>query len=291
MKNIAQYLESYKIARKTQVVTDNLIQTRLLLELYENDRTIYLLALDNPKCFSKTELKNINTGLKNITNDADTVRSWIFAEIGIPGRNYYDTYVPFTKYLTTPQVLTACIKAGLKYKTLTCKLKDGNLVWIDSVKPSGEYGVYWPIDFIEGKSNWRDAAKRIDDFYKAFSVALSADGKTVIQFQKDHSYPGLFDFNSEPMLSACQKLSDAQDNVGALQVKFTVDISRLLPDPKWVIETSSNGELLVNQPLKGQIFTVPVKSDFTAGTLSIPGNFSNKHFALIDGFVYKFSAC
>ena len=291
LKTKARYAANYKTARTTNLVADNMLQTRALLELYENDRTIYLLALENPKCFSKAELENINIGLKNTSDDAETIRSWIFVGIGIPGKNFYETYVPFAKYLTTPLVLAACEKAGLKYKTMTCRLKDGHLIWIDSVKPSGDYGVYWPTDFIEGKSNWRDAAKRVDEFFLAFSTAVSTDGKTGIQFQKDHSYPGLFDFNAEPKLSACQKFIDAQNNVGALQVKYTADISRLNPDPNWIIETNPNGELLANQPLAGQIFSVPVKVDMTVGTTSIPGTYSTKHIALINGVVYRFSAC
>ena len=291
IKTKALYTTNYKIARKSNLVTDNMLQTRALLELYENERTIYLLALDNPKCFSKAELKNITIGLKNTTDDAETIRSWIFVEIGIPGKNFYETYTPFAKYLTTPLVLAACEKVGLKYKTMTCTLKDGNIIWIDSVKPSGDYGVYWPTDFIEGKSNWRDAAKRVNDFFARFSTAASTDGITGIQFQKDNSYPGLFDFNVEPKLTACQKFIEAQNKVGLIQFKYTADISRLIPDPNWVLETNPNGELLANKPLAGQIFSVPIKVDMTIGTTTIPGNYSTKHIALINGSVYRFSAC
>ena len=288
---LSKYSAKYKIARQTNQVSDNMEQTRALLELLENDRTIYLLALESPKCFSKAELDNIKIGLKNTTDDAETIRSWIYVGIGIPGKNYYTRYVPFAKYLTTPLVLATCDKSGAKYKTLTCKTKGGKLVWIDSVKPDGNYEVYWPTDFIDGKSNWRDAANRVDSFFQALSNAASSDGVTSIQFQKDHSYPGLFDFNSEPKLSACQKFIDAQNNVGKLDVKYTADISRLTPDPEWIIQSNANGELLANQPLAGQIFSVPIKVDFTQGTTSIPGTYSIKHIALINGVVYKFSAC
>ena len=290
-KALSSYTQKYKTARETKNVDDNLAQTRALLELYENGRSIYLLALENKPCFSKTEIENLNVALKNFSDDAETVRNWIDIKIGIPGKNFYNKYVPFAKSITTPMVLSACPKLGQKYKTLTCKIKNGELTWIDSAKPSGEYGIYWPTDFIDGYVNWRGAADRVSKFFEQLSVAASTDGPTSFKFQKDHTYPGLFDFTSEPKLSACQKFIDAQGNVGKIDVKYTADISSLIPDPEWIIKTATNGELLLNQKLEGQIFSVLLKVDITQGTFVSNGSYSIKRIAIINGEVYRFSSC
>ena len=289
--NLSSYSQKYKKARESQTVEDNLSQTRALLELFESDRTIYLLALENKKCFSTTELKNIEVALKNTTDDAETVRNWIYVKTGIPGKNFYDKYVPFAKSITTPVALSLCPKLGKKFQTLTCVNRKGKLLWIDSANPSGNYESYWPTDFIDGYVNWRGAANRIYEFLEKLSVASSTDGLTSVQFQKDRAYPGLFDFNSEPKLSACQKFIDLQNNAGKLEVKYTADFSSLIPDSEWRIEKSSNGELLVNQKLTGQIFSVLLKVDVSQGTFVSKGEYSTKRFALIKGEVYRFSAC
>ena len=285
------YTQKYIIARTTNSTEDNLAQTRALLELYENDRSIYLIALENKTCFTKTEIQNLNVALKNTSDDAETVRNWIYVKIGIPGKNFYDKYVPFAKNLTTPMVLSACSKLGQKYKSLTCKIKAGKLTWIDSAKPTGDYGTYWPTDFIDGLVNWREAASRVSKFFDELSIAASTDGPTSVKFQKDHVYPGLFDFTSEPKLSACQKFIDAQNNVGNLSVKYTVDISSLIPDPEWKIDSATNGELLVNQKFEGQVFSILLKVDITQGTFVSNGSYSIKHIAIKNGQVYRFSAC
>lgn len=287
----SSYSQKYKTARETKSIEDNISQTRALLELFENDRTIYLLALENRKCFSKTEVANTEVALKNTTDDAETVRNWIYVKIGIPGKNFYSKYVPFTESLTTPMVLSFCPKLGQKFKSLTCKNRNGKLLWIDSANPSGEYTSYWPTDFIDGYVNWRGAADRIYKFLEQLSIASSTDGPTSVQFQKDRAYPGLFDFNSEPKLSACQKFIDLQNNAGKLDVKYTADLSSLRPDTEWKIENSPNGELLINQKLTGQIFSVLLKVDVTQGTFVSNGNYSTKHFGIINGEVYRFSAC
>jgi hypothetical protein len=288
---LSSYSQKYKKARESKSIEDNLSQTRALLELFENDRTIYLLALENRKCFSKTEIKNTEVALKNTTDDAETVRSWIHVKMGIPGKNFYKKYVPFAKSITTPMVLSICPKLGQKFQTLTCKNQKGKLLWIDSANPSGDYESYWPTDFIDGYVNWRGAANRIYEFLEQFSIASSTDGSTSVQFQKDRAYPGLFDFNSEPKLSTCQKFIDLQNNAGKLDVKYTADFSSLIPDLEWKIESSPNGELLANQKLSGQIFSVLLKVDVTQGTFVSKGDYSTKRFAIINGQVYRFSAC
>jgi hypothetical protein len=287
----SSYSQKYRKARETNNTEDNLLQTRALLELFENDRSIYLLALENKKCFSRTEVKNTEVALKNTTDDAETVRSWIFVKTGIPGKNFYNKYVPFAKSITTPMALSVCPKLGQKFKTLTCKNQNGKLLWIDSANPSGDYESYWPTDFIDGYVNWRGAANRIYEFLEKLSIASSTDGSTSVQFQKASSYPGLFDFNAEPKLSACQKFIDLQNNAGKIDVKYTADFSSLIPDPDWKVENSPNGELLVNQKLSGQIFSVLLKVDISQGTFVSKGEYSTKRFGLINGAVYRFSAC
>jgi len=288
---LSSYSQKYKAARESKNIEDNMSQTRALLELFENDRTIFLLALENKKCFSKTEIENLEIALKNTTDDAETVRNWLYVKIGIPGKNFYSSYIPFAKDITTPRVLSPCPKLGQKFKTLTCKKKNGKLIWIDSANPSGEYASYWPTDFIDGFVNWRGAADRVYKFFDQLSVAVSTDGPTSVQFQKDHVYPGLFDFNSEPKLSSCQKFSEAQSNVGKIEIKYTADISSLIPDPDWQIVSAPNGELLINQKFTGQIFSVLLKVDISQGTFVSNGTYSIKHIAIINGEVYRFSAC
>jgi hypothetical protein len=287
----SSYSQKYKIARESKSIEDNMSQTRALLELFENDRTIFLLALENKKCFSKTEIENLEIALKNTTDDAETVRNWIYVKIGIPGKNFYSSYIPFAKDITTPRVLSSCPKLGQKFKTLTCKKKNGELIWIDSANPIGKYESWWPTDFIDGYVNWREAADRLYEFLEQLSLASSTDGPTSVQFQKDRAYPGLFDFNSEPKLSACQKFIDLQNNAGKLDVKYTADFSSLISDPEWKIESSPNGELLTNQKFKGQIFSVLLKVDITQGAFVNNGTYSIKHIAIINGEVYRFSAC
>jgi hypothetical protein len=174
ISELAEYSSKYKKARGTNLVEDNMDQTRALLELYENDRSISLRALEDKTCFSPTELKIINNILKNSTYDAETVKNWLDVLIGIPGKKYYGSYLNFIKDVTTPKPTYPCAKSGTKYKKLICKLKDGNLAWTDSVKPiSSETVTSWPTDYIDGKVNWREAAKRITEFFKELSAASS----------------------------------------------------------------------------------------------------------------------
>jgi hypothetical protein len=251
-----------------------------------------LRALEDKTCFSPTELKIINNILKNSTYDAETVKNWLDVLIGIPGKKYYGSYLNFIKDVTTPKPTYPCAKSGIKYKKLICKLKDGNLAWTDSVKPiSSETVTSWPTDYIDGKVNWREAAKRITEFFKELSAASSLSGAASVEFMKKYSYPGLFNFDLEPKLSACQKFVDLQNSAGTIKVDYTVDLTRLTADPTWMLTSSEGGVLLENQKLVGQIFSIPLRVSVAQNDYSNSGAFSIKRVAIIEGQVYRFSAC
>ena len=292
LKVFKQYSAEYDLARKSKLVEDNLKQTRSLLDLYENDRSLFLRALESKKCFTPTEILNLESQLANSDSDAKSVRSWIDALVGIPGNKFYTSYLKLPKYLIKPTAWNFCEKKGAKFKTLTCKISEGKLRWIDaSFSPSKTYSPSWPTDFIEGQVNLIEAKKRILIYYDKLSVATSTSGTVSVDFMKRTSFPGLFDFNAEPKITACRNFAELQEKAGSFKVKYVVSEENIKPDPDWVISDGSRGELIVNQKFKGQVFSVPVRVELSQGDWSEPGTFANRHVALIDGVVYRFSAC
>lgn len=289
-----QYVRDYDLARKAENLSENIAQTRSLLELYENDRTIFLRALESKKCLTKTELLNLNETLANTESNIEVIKSWIDVGIGIPGQNFYSSYMSLPKYLTTPQVWSFCEKnqARDRLKKLTCKKYENALRWIsDSYRPSQVTDITWPTGFIEGKVNLIEAKSRIVKYFEENSVAASTSGASQVEFMKKTSYPGLFNFETEPKLSSCQKFIELQDSARGARIKFVVSTENIRPNPDWIILDNSQGELIVNQKFKGQIFTIPVKIEASIGDQTLSGNTVIRHLAIIDGVVYRFSAC
>ena len=292
LKIFTQYSKEYSLARKTGLTADNLIQTRSLLELYENDRTLFLRALESKKCFSATEILNLEGSLANAEADAISVKSWIEVMTGIPGQKFYSSYLELPKYLAKPTAWNFCEKKGAKSKSLTCKTYQGKLRWVDAAySPNQQSTPSWPTDFIDGQVNLIEAKKRILKYFEENSVVASTSGAVSVDFMKRSSYPGLFDFDAEPKITACRDFAALQDKAGSFKIKYVVSGENIKPDPDWVITDSSRGELIVNQKFKGQVFSLPVRIEISQGDWSDPGTFSYRHVALINGVVYRFSAC
>jgi hypothetical protein len=292
LKIYNQYSKDYEIARKSNAIEDNMTQTRSLLELYENDRSLFKRALESKKCFSTTEIKNLEVELSNAEADALTVKSWIDVQIGIPGKKFYTNYLELPKFITKPGAWKFCEKKGVKYKTLTCKINEGKLQWIDSAySPSTPTEPSWPTDYIEGKVNLFEAKKRIIKYFEDNSLAAGTNGSTSIDFMKRTSYPGLFNFDIEPKLTACREFAALQDKAGAFKIKYVVAEENIKPDPDWVISDGLRGELIVNKKFIGQVFSVPVRIEISQGDWSDPGTIAYRHVALINGEVFRFSAC
>jgi hypothetical protein len=292
LKLFDQYSRDYALARKTNLIEDNLVQTRSLLDLYENDRTLFLRALESRKCFTATELLNLEEALANATADAISVKSWIEVLTGIPGRKFYSSYVKLPKYLSKATPWHHCAKKGTKYKTLTCKMHEGKLRWIDASYSTNTISTpSWPTDFIDDQVNLIEAKKRILKYFEDNSVVASSSGIPSVEFMKRTSYPGLFDFEVDPKLTACKEFASLQDNAGPIKVKYVVSEENIKPNPNWVISDGSRGELIVNRKFRGQVFTVPVRIEISKGDWSEPGTFANRHVAILDGVVYRFSAC
>jgi hypothetical protein len=286
------YSNEYGLARKSGSTEDNLIQTRTLLELYESDRSLFIRALESRKCFTATEIANLEMALSNVSADAISVKSWIEVGTGIPGKKFYSTYLELPKYLSKPIGWNYCDKKGAKYKTLTCKSYEGKLRWIESGFDPNQIGEpTWPTDFIDGKVNLIEARKRIVNYYAANSEALNTNSGAAIEFMKRTSYPGLFNFDAEPKLSACKDFGALQDKAGAFKIKFVTSQENIKPDPDWVLSDGTHGELIVNQKFGGQVFIVPNRVEISQGDWTDPGSFANRHVAIIDGLVYRFSAC
>jgi len=288
----AKYSREYAVARNSNILSDNLLQSRTLLELYENDRSIFIRALESKKCFTATEVLNLNESLNNSTSDSVSVKSWIDVGMGIPGRKFYRSYLDLVKYVTTPQAWNYCEKKSSKYKSLVCKIYKGELRWVDtSVSENMTTTVNWPTDFIDGQVNLIEAKNRIIKYFEENSIVASANGAVSVEFMKKTSYPGLFNFDIEPKLTACKDFIALQDKAGAFKIKYVVNIEGIKPDPDWVLSDGLRGELIVNQKFKGQVFIVPVRIEISQGDWSDPGTFAFRHVALIDGAVYRFSAC
>jgi hypothetical protein len=163
---------------------------------------------------------------------------------------------------------------------------------VDSVKSTSQSeSPGWPTDFIDGQVNMIEAKKRIVQYFEENSAAAGANGATSVEFMKRTAYPGLFNFESEPKLTACKDFSALQDKAGSFKIKYVVAQENIKPDPNWVISDGSHGELIVNQVFKGQVFSVPVRVEISQGDWSDPGSFAYRHVALINGNVYRFSAC
>jgi hypothetical protein len=292
LKIFNQYSKEHTLARKTGLVEDNLNQTISLLELYENDRSLFLRALESKKCFTPTEIFNLEGTLANAEADAISVKSWIEVLTGIPGRRFYSGYSELPKYLSTPIAWNFCEKKGAKYKTLTCKTNAGKLRWIDiSYSPNQPSTPSWPTDFIDGQVNLIEARKRIVEYFEENSIAASTNGAVSVEFMKRTSYPGLFNFEAEPKITACKDFAALQDRAGVVKIKYVVNLDGIKPDPDWVISDGSRGELIVNQKFTGQIFTVPVRIEISQGEFSDQGTFAFRRVAIINGAVYRFSGC
>lgn len=286
------YSKQYIIARETGRLDDNLSQTRALLYLFENDRSIFLRALESKRCFKKIELLNLEEVLYNAETDALTTKSWIDVQIGIPGKNFYQKYVKFQKYITTPAAGALCEKKLIRYKDLVCKLSKGKLRWIDNQSSTKtNVAPYWPTGFINGQVNLTEAKKRISDYFEEDSKATSSSPEDMIKFVQRTSYPGLFNFESEPKLSKCKERLALGQQAGKILAKYTVSVDNIKPDPDWTITTDINGELIVNQKFKGQVFLVPVKLTVSQGDYTEIGPIKFRHLAILDGIVYRFSAC
>jgi len=292
LKIFNQYSKEHTLARKSGLMEDNLNQTRSLLELYENDRSIFLRALESKKCFTATEILNLEGSLANAEADAISVKSWLDVLTGIPGVKFYSSYLELPKYLAKPQAWNFCEKKGAKYKTLTCKTNQGKLRWVDvSYSPNEPSTPTWPTDFINGQVNLIEAKKRITKYFDENSIAAGTNGAASVEFMKRTSYPGLFNFDVEPKLTACKDFAILQDKAGAFKIKYVVNLDGIKPDPDWVISDGSKGELIVNQKFTGQIFSVPVRIEISQGDWSDPGTFAFRHIAIINGAVYRFSGC
>ncbi len=292
LKLFSKYSKKFALARESGNLEDNLNQTRSLLDLYENDRTLFLRALESKKCFTSTELLNLEYVLANTNANANTTKSWLDAFTGIPGKNFYSNYMELPKYLATPFSWNYCEKKGTKFKSMECKLYEGKLRWIDrSYSGNLDGEISWPTGFIDGKVNLIEAKKRIEEYYDENSVAASTNGKASVDFFKRTSYPGLFDYESEPKLTACRDFETLQDKAGPVKIKYVVNVDGIKPDPDWMLTDDSRGERIVSQKFKGQIFSVPVRIEISKGDWSDPGSFAFRHVAIIDGTVYRFSSC
>ena len=292
VKLFNQYSKEYKLARKSGLTEDNLAQTRSLLELYENDRSLFSRALESKRCFTPTEILNLESQLSNSSDDAVSVKSWIDVLTGIPGKKFYSSYLELPKYLAKPIVWNFCDKKGAKFKPLTCKTFEGKLRWVDdSYSPNQPSIPSWPTDFIDGQVNLIEAKRRISKYYEDNSIVASTNGPASVEFMKRTSYPGLFNFDVEPKLTACKDFAALQDSAGTLKIKYVVNLDGIKPDPDWVISDGSKGELLLNQKFAGQIFSVPVRIEISQGDFSNPGSFAFRHLAVIKGDVYRFSGC
>jgi hypothetical protein len=292
LKIFTQYSKEYSLARKTGLTADNLIQTRSLLELYENDRALFLRALESKKCFTATEILNLEGSLANAEADAISVKSWIEVLTGIPGQKFYSSYLELPKYLAKPTAWNFCEKKGVKFKTLTCKTYQGKLRWVDvAYSPNQQSTPSWPTDFIDGQVNLIEAKKRIEKYFEENSIAASTNGAASVEFMKRTSYPGLFNFDVEPKLTACKDFAALQDSAGVVKIKYVVNMDGIKPDPDWVITDGSRGELIVNQKFAGQIFAVPVRIEITQGDFNDQGTFAFRRIAMIKGAAYRFSGC
>ncbi len=288
----SKYSKEYLVARKSNSQIENVIQTRSLLELYENDRSLFLRALENRKCFTKTELLNLEESLRNIDSDSAVVKSWLDAKIGIPGRNFYQSYLELPKFLATPQEWQHCEKRSKKYKDLICNLYNGKLRWISSkISVDSAQEVTWPTGFIEGQVNLIEAKIRIVNYFDENSRVFSSSGEEAVDFMKKTSYPGLFDFDSEPMISQCREFKDLQDRARPILVKYSVSVEGVKPDPNFVIADGSRGQQILNTELGGQVFSVPVRLEVSKGDYSEPGSVFIRRISIINGDVYRMSAC
>lgn len=291
-KLFSQYSKLYAVARETNTQNANIDQTRALLELLENNRSSFLRALESQKCFGKTELLNLRETLENINSDTGTVKSWLDAQIGIPGRNFYLEYVDLPKYITTPQAFHFCASKGAKFRELVCKIYNGKLRWISSkFPPESNREITWPTGFIEGQVNLIEAKNRIIKYFDENSKVFSASGEEAVEFMKRTSYPGLFDFNSDQMLNKCREYRDLQENARPIRVKYYVSTEDIKPNPDFIIVDGSQGQKILNTKFSGQVFLVPVRLEFNKGDVSDPGIAQIRRLAIIDGDVYRFSAC
>lgn len=287
-----KYSKEYLLARKSNSQTENVIQTRTLLELYENDRSLFLRALENRKCFTKTELLNLEESLRNIDSYSTVVKSWLDAKIGLPGRNFYQSYLELPKFLATPQEWQHCERRSKKYKDLICNLYNGKLRWVSSKIPvDSAQEVTWPTGFIEGQVNLIEAKIRIVNYFDENSRVFSSSGEEAVDFMKKTSYPGLFDFNSEPMITQCTEYKNLQDRARPILVKYFVSVEEVKPDPDFVIVDGSRGQQILNTKLGGQVFSVPVRLEISKGDYSEPGSVFIRRISIINGDVYRISAC
>ncbi len=287
-----RYSYEYDLARKTGSTEDNIRQTRSLLELTENDRSLFMRALESKKCFTKTEILNLESPLANAEANSISLKSWIDVGTGIPGKKFYSSYLALPQFLKKPQAWNFCEKKGTKFKSLVCKTYQGKLRWVDESFSPDEPGTpSWPTDFIDGQVNMIEAKKRISEYYEENSIVASTSGAASVEFMKRTSYPGLFDFDAEPKLTACREFAALQDKAGKVKIKYVVNLDAIKPDPDWVIPDSSKGELIVNRKFAGQIFSVPVRIEISQGDWSDPGSFAFRRLAIINGLVYRFSGC
>ena len=287
-----KYSRDFAVARESGKVEDNLIQTKTLLELFENDRSVYLRTLEGKKCLTKTETAIVEESLANATADVVSVKAWIDVQTGIPGQNYYKSYMDLPKYLSTPGRWKFCEKKGSKYKSLNCEIYEGKLRWIDKARASDSSTTpTWPTDFINGQVNMIEAKLRIANYFEKNSLAASTNGAASVDFFKRTSYPGLFDFNSEAKLTACKNFAELQDKAGSYKIKYVVNVDGIKLDPDWVLTDASRGEQIVNKKFKGQVFVVPVRIDISQNDWNDPGTWQLRHVAILEGEVFRFSAC
>jgi len=287
-----QYSKSYSAARDSGSQVANIVQTRALLELLENDRSTFLRALESPKCFNKTELLNLKETLKNTSDDARTVKSWLDVQLGIPGRNFYQRYIEFSKYITTPSAFSYCPKAGQKYKDLICRMTNGELRWQNrefSINSSRD--VTWPTGFIDNQVNLIEAISRIVKYFEENSRVFSSSGIEAVEFMKSTSYPNLFDFNSDQMIKKCNDYIVLQDAARPIRVKFNVSVEGIKPDPDFVIVDGAQGQRILNTKFSGQVFSVPVRLEVNKDEISDPGTVLIRRVAIINGLVHRFSVC
>ena len=151
--------------------------------------------------------------------------------------------------------------------------------------------VSWPSDFIEGKVNLIEAKKRIVKYFEENSTVASTSGAASVEFFKRTSYPGLFDFNKEPKLSACKDFAALQDKASGYKIKYVANIDGIKPDQEWVLTDASRGELIINQKFNGQVFAVPVRIESSQNEWNDPGTWQVRHVAILGGEVFRFSAC
>jgi hypothetical protein len=289
------YQKSLKLAKKTNMVEDNLKQTSNLLKTLESDRSLFIFLLNSKNCISSSERKNIQWDLQGYTERSQIVLSWIETEIGIPPFNYYNSFIDWKRNLEEPKSGYFCERKGLKKEGFECQQFPDGLFW-KSIKEASvkkqENSSMELSDFIDGKVSLYGAKTLAKKLYEEVTVNFSQSPMKAYESIKKLAYPGLYDFNSARTSESCKIWTEATLVPGSYSITFTPDLERMRPDPGFTIKDDSGGQLIINQTFKGQVFVSPVTIQFREGERLVGDPIvRDLRVAVVDGIMYRFAGC